>query len=44
VQGRPWMSLLRGQALLTPDGAVEQKPGYGALPALLRATLAGAAS
>jgi dihydropyrimidinase len=29
VQGRPWMSLLRGQVLLTPDGSVEQKPGYG---------------
>jgi len=29
VQGRPWMSLLRGQVLLTPEGSVEQKPGYG---------------
>ncbi len=29
MRGRPWMSLLRGQVLLTPDGAVEQKPGYG---------------
>ncbi len=29
VHGRPWMSLLRGQVLLTPEGSVEQKPGYG---------------
>jgi dihydropyrimidinase len=29
VRGRPWMSLLRGEILLGPDGALEQKPGYG---------------
>lgn len=29
MQGRQWMSLLRGQVLLTPDGSVEQKPGAG---------------
>ncbi len=46
VQGRQWMSLLRGQVLLTPDGAVEQKPGSGRyLPSSgPRAPLAGATS
>jgi dihydropyrimidinase len=29
VRGRPWMTLLRGQVVLGPDGALEQKPGYG---------------
>ncbi|HSE93175.1 MAG TPA: amidohydrolase family protein, partial [Methylomirabilota bacterium] len=29
VRGRPWMTLLRGQTLLNPQGEVEQKPGYG---------------
>jgi dihydropyrimidinase len=29
VRGRPWMSLLRGQVLLNPDGALELKPGHG---------------
>ena len=28
VNGRPWMTLLRGQVLLR-DGALQQKPGYG---------------
>jgi dihydropyrimidinase len=28
VQGRPWMTLLRGRVLLN-QGTVEQKPGYG---------------
>ena len=28
VQGRPWMTLLRGQVVLN-QGKVEQKPGYG---------------
>jgi dihydropyrimidinase len=29
VRGRPWMTLLRGQVLLTPAGELEQKPGTG---------------
>ncbi len=29
VRGRPWMTLLRGQTLLNPEGELEQKPGYG---------------
>jgi dihydropyrimidinase len=29
VRGRPWMTLLRGQVLLNPDGELEQKPGFG---------------
>jgi dihydropyrimidinase len=29
VRGRPWMTLLRGQTVLTPSGELEQKPGYG---------------
>ena len=28
VNGRPWMTLLRGQVLLK-EGILEQKPGYG---------------
>jgi dihydropyrimidinase len=29
VKGRPWMTLLRGQTVLTPSGDLEQKPGCG---------------
>jgi dihydropyrimidinase len=29
VRGRPWMTLVRGQTVLGPDGAIEQKPGFG---------------
>jgi dihydropyrimidinase len=29
VRGRPWMTLLRGQVLLNPEGVLEQKPGFG---------------
>ena len=29
ITGRPWITLLRGQTLLNPDGLLEQKPGYG---------------
>ncbi|HXJ82543.1 MAG TPA: amidohydrolase family protein [Candidatus Methylomirabilis sp.] len=29
VRGRPWMTLLRGQVMLGPDGTLEQKSGYG---------------
>src|SRR5262245_31246338 len=29
VKGRPWMTLLRGQVVLNPEGVLEQKPGYG---------------
>ncbi|MFB3120395.1 MAG: amidohydrolase family protein, partial [Stenotrophomonas maltophilia] len=28
VNGRPWMTMLRGQVLLQ-DGALKQQPGYG---------------
>ena len=28
VQGRPWMTLLRGQTLLS-EGRLRQEPGYG---------------
>jgi dihydropyrimidinase len=29
VRGRPWMTLVRGQVVLNPDGELEQKPGFG---------------
>jgi dihydropyrimidinase len=29
VRGRPWMTLVRGQVVLTPSGDLEQKPGFG---------------
>ena len=29
VRGRPWTTLVRGHVLLAPDGALEQKPGFG---------------
>ena len=29
VNGRPWMTLLRGKVLLNSDGELDQKPGYG---------------
>jgi len=29
VRGRPWMTLLRGQVLLNPEGTLEQKAGFG---------------
>ena len=29
VRGKPWMTLVRGQVMLTPSGELEQKPGYG---------------
>src|SRR3989441_94486 len=29
VRGRAWMTLVRGEAMLTPTGELEQKPGYG---------------
>ena len=29
VRGRPWMTLLRGQTLLNPEGELELKPGAG---------------
>jgi dihydropyrimidinase len=29
VRGRPWMTLVRGQVMLNPDGELEQKPGFG---------------
>ena len=29
VRGRAWMTLVRGQVVLTPRGELEQKPGYG---------------
>ncbi len=29
VRGRPWMTLVRGRTVLGPDGAIEQKPGFG---------------
>src|SRR5262245_6151559 len=29
VRGRAWMTLVRGQVLLGPDGGLEQKPGFG---------------
>jgi dihydropyrimidinase len=29
VRGRPWMTLVRGQVVLTPTGELEQKPGFG---------------
>jgi len=29
VRGRPWMTLQRGQVVLTPSGELEQKPGAG---------------
>jgi dihydropyrimidinase len=29
VRGRPWMTLVRGHVVLTPDGELEQKPGFG---------------
>jgi len=29
VRGRPWMTLVRGHVVLNPDGALEQKPGFG---------------
>ena len=29
VRGRPWMTLVRGQVVLTPAGELEQKPGFG---------------
>ncbi len=29
VRGKPWMTLVRGQTVLNPDGTLEQKPGYG---------------
>jgi dihydropyrimidinase len=30
VHGRPWMTLVRGHVVLNPDGALEEKPGFGA--------------
>src|SRR2546421_442384 len=29
VRGKPWMTLVRGQVMLTPSGELEQKPGFG---------------
>jgi dihydropyrimidinase len=29
ARGKPWMTLLRGQTLLNPDGVLEQKAGHG---------------
>lgn len=29
VRGRPYMTLVRGQVMLNPQGELEQKPGYG---------------
>jgi len=29
VRGRAWMTLVRGEVMLTPTGELEQKPGYG---------------
>jgi dihydropyrimidinase len=29
VRGRPWLTLVRGHVVLNPDGALEQKPGFG---------------
>jgi dihydropyrimidinase len=29
VRGRPWMTLVRGEIVLNPDGDLEQKPGFG---------------
>jgi dihydropyrimidinase len=29
VRGRPWTTLVRGHVVLGPDGALEQKPGFG---------------
>jgi len=29
ARGRPWMTLVRGQTVLGPGGAIEQKPGFG---------------
>jgi dihydropyrimidinase len=29
VRGRPWMTLVRGQVVLTPSGDLEPKPGFG---------------
>jgi len=29
VRGRAWMTLVRGQVVLTPRGELDQKPGYG---------------
>jgi len=29
VRGKAWMSLVRGEVLLAPDGSLDQKPGYG---------------
>lgn len=29
VRGRPYMTLVRGQVVLNPQGELEQKPGYG---------------
>ena len=45
VRGKPWMTLVRGQAMLNPDGTLEQKPGYGRYlrRAGPKAPLAGAA-
>jgi dihydropyrimidinase len=45
VRGRPWMTLVRGQTMLNPDGTLEQKPGYGRYlrRAGPKAPLAGAA-
>ena len=45
VRGKPWMTLVRGQTVLNPDGTLEQKPGYGRYlrRAGPKAPLAGAA-
>jgi dihydropyrimidinase len=29
VRGRAWMTVVRGQVVLTPSGELEQKPGFG---------------
>jgi dihydropyrimidinase len=44
VRGRAWMTLVRGQVVLTPTGELEQKPGYGRYLACAgpRAPLGGA--
>jgi len=44
VRGRAWMTLVRGQPVLTPTGELEQKPGYGRFLACAgpRAPLGGA--
>ena len=45
MRGKPWMTLVRGQTVLNPDGTLEQKPGYGRYlrRAGPKAPLAGAA-